>query len=539
MVDIEADGPIPSAATGLSRTELAFIAIVVLACGCLSILLGKDQSWDFLNYHWYDAYAFAHARLGFDVAVAHHATYYNPLVHLPFYWLATAGTVWLALFYTGALHGLNILPLYLIARSALTPPDNRRLAAALALAGLSGSTVISMIGNTSYDAVLSVLVFGGLAVLISKRDMLCMAPAPAAAAAGVAGLLIGVATGLKLVESFYAVGFALVLLVLPGRPAVRFARLLAGGGAGVAAVLLCAGFWFLTLERETGNPLFPFYNSVFRSPLLAPTFFGSSNFVPVGFWDAASFPFRFLFDYRIADDAPFRDLRIPLLYATLPVAGVWFAVARQRSVPLVAVSAMRVLFVFAAGSYAAWLMWFGVYRYLVGLEMLAPLLIVSVLDCAPVAPRIRLTAVAIILLTAALFGHYSFGPRASVRGPYVRVDGLSFPSPDSTLLLMTGHEPMAYLIPLLPPAIAVLRIDGWLAEPNDNSGLTASMRARVAAHHGDLFLLAAPAEQLAGDRATSAYGLEIVAAQCREIHSNLGGPYQLCPLRRTAGQSGS
>ena len=29
------------------------------------------------------------AHLGFDVAVAHQATYYNPLLDIPFYWLAT------------------------------------------------------------------------------------------------------------------------------------------------------------------------------------------------------------------------------------------------------------------------------------------------------------------------------------------------------------------------------------------------------------------------------------------------------------------
>jgi hypothetical protein len=527
--------PAPSCAviTALSSAEWAFIAIVVLAFGCISLLLGKDAGWDFLNYHWYDAYAFLHDRLGFDVAVAHHATYFNPLIHLPFYWLATAGASWLALFYSGALHGLNVLPLYLLARSALTAADNRLLAAALALAGLFGSTVLSMIGRTSYDTVLSALVFGGLAVLIIKRDALCAAPAPAAAAAAGAGLLIGAATGLKLVEGFYAGGVALVLLLLPGRPAVRAARLLAGGAGGLAAVLLCAGFWFLALQRASGNPLFPFYNSIFRSPLIDPTFFGSTNFPPEGLWSTLSFPFRFLLDYRIADDTPFRDFRIPLLYALLPIASVWFAVAPQRSVPLVAPPARRILFLFAAGSYAAWIALFAVYRYLVGLEMLAPLLMVAVLDCAPLAQRLRLAGVAILLLLAALFGHYEFGDHAAMGDPYVQVSGLSFADPGGTMLLMTGDEPMAYLIPSLPPAIPVLRIDGWLAQPDDASGLTASMRARVAAHRGDLFLLAAPWERTAADRATTAYGLEIVTAQCREIRSNFGGPYQLCPLRRS------
>lgn len=526
----------PSSAVicGLSRAEWCFIAVVVLAFGCISIILGKDAGWDFLNYHWYDAYAFLHARLGFDVAVAHHATYFNPLIHLPFYWLATAGTSWLALFYIGALHGLNVLPLYLLARSALMPPDNRWLAAALALAGLFGSTVLSMIGRTSYDSVLSVPVLAGLALMVIKRDALCAAPAPAAAAAAGAGLLIGAATGLKLVEGFYAGGLAVTLLLLPGGPAVRVARLLAGGAGGIAAVLLCAGFWFLALERATGNPLFPFYNSIFRSPLIDPTYFGSTNFPPEGFWPTLSFPFRFLLDYRIADDARFWDLRIPLLYALLPIASLWFVVAPPRSLPLVAASARRILFLFVAGSYAAWVELFAVYRYLVGLEMLAPLLMVAVLDCAPLARRVRLAAVAIILLLAALLGYYGFGDHVATGDPYVQVSGLSFPDPGGTMLLMTGNEPMAYLIPSLPAAIPALRIDGWLAQPADATGLTALMRTRVAAHRGDLFLLAAPWERSAADLATNAYGLEIVTVQCREVRSNFGGPYQLCPLRRSA-----
>jgi hypothetical protein len=517
----------------LSRTELAFIALVALAFGGISVILGKDNGWDFLNYHWYDAYAFVHARLGFDVAVAHHATYFNPLIHLPFYWLATAVTSWVALFYIGTLQGLNALPLYLIARSALIPADNRWLAAALALAGLFGSTVLSMIGNTAYDTVLSVPILGALAVMIIKRDALSAAPAPAAAAAAAAGLLIGTAAGLKLVEAFYAGGFALGLLLLPGKPAVRAARLLAGGAGGIAGVLLCAGFWFLALERATGNPLFPLYNSVFRSPLIEPTYFGSTNFLPEGFWPTLSFPYRFLLDYRIANDAPFRDLRIPLLYTLLPIASLWFALAPARSARLVAASATRILFLFAAGSYAAWLAVFAVYRYLVGLEMLAPLLFVAALDCVPLARRARLAAAAMLLLLAALFGYYGFGDHVAVGDPYVQVSSLSFSDPGNTMLLMTGDDPMAYLIPSLPAEIPVLRIDGWLAQPDDGSGLTASMRARVAAHRGPLFLLFAPRERTAAEHATLVYGLEIVTTQCREIRSNLGGPYQLCPLRRS------
>jgi hypothetical protein len=482
-----------------------------------------------------------HNRLGFDVAVGHHATYYNPLIHIPFYWLAGSVNIRLALFYAGALHGLNILPLYLLARSALVAPANRWLAGALALTGMLGSTVITMIGSTSYDTFVSAPVLGSLAVLVIKRNELCTTSLPAARAAGLAGLLLGLATGLKLVEVFYTVGFAVVLLLLPGSLAVRSARLAAGGAAGLAGVLLFAGFWFLTLQHATGNPLFPFYNSIFRSPLIAPTYFGATSFLPESLGPALSFPFRFLQDYHVADDGPFHDFRVPIIYVLLPLASIWFAVTRRRPAavpPLVSLPATRILFIFVVGSYVAWLLLFAVYRYLIALEMLAPLLILAALDCVPQPPRLRLAATAIILGIAALLARYNLAAHVPASAPYVIAQGLSFPRPANTLLLMTGTEPMAYLIPLLPPAIPVLRIDGWLADPSDGSGLTASMRARVAAHRGDVFLLSAPQEHAAAERATAAYGFQILATQCHEVSSNLGGPYELCPLNRRAGSDG-
>jgi hypothetical protein len=98
------------------------------------------------------------------------------------------------------------------------------------------------------------------------------------------------------------------------------------------------------------------------------------------------------------------------------------------------------------------------------------------------------------------------------------------------MILMSGYEPMAYLIPSLPASIPVLRIQGWLAGPGDSSGLSAVMRERVAAHRGDLFLLYLPAERPLAIEAAAAYHLRIEASQCQQLNSNLGGPYAFCPL---------
>src|SRR5882757_6317553 len=97
----------------------AFLGLAILFWAGFVILLGKDTSWDFRNYHWYAPYALLNHRMAMDVVVAHQASYYNPYLDIPFYWLATHTRAWIALGVLGAAQGANIVPLYLMARSVL------------------------------------------------------------------------------------------------------------------------------------------------------------------------------------------------------------------------------------------------------------------------------------------------------------------------------------------------------------------------------------------------------------------------------------
>ena len=86
---------------------------------CWSLARGQAPDWDFRNYHWYNAYAWLNGRRGFDVAVAHHATYYNPLADVPVYVAAQILPAWCVVFLVGCIHGLTLLLVYRIARAAL------------------------------------------------------------------------------------------------------------------------------------------------------------------------------------------------------------------------------------------------------------------------------------------------------------------------------------------------------------------------------------------------------------------------------------
>src|SRR6201989_1081937 len=81
--------PVPPSGGRLTAREYGFLALSLLFWAAFVVVVGKDTSWDFRNYHWYAPYALLNHRMGMDVAVAHQASYYNPYLDIPFYWLGT------------------------------------------------------------------------------------------------------------------------------------------------------------------------------------------------------------------------------------------------------------------------------------------------------------------------------------------------------------------------------------------------------------------------------------------------------------------
>ncbi|HEX3430048.1 MAG TPA: hypothetical protein VHT03_04100 [Rhizomicrobium sp.] len=517
----------------LAPAECAWLAAIVFGWAVMVVSRGKDVSWDFRNYHWYIPYAFLHGRLGFDIAVAHQATYYNPLLDTPFYLLATHLHAWLALGILGAIQGANIVPLYLLCRSLLCLEPARLVAGILALLCMLGSLTLYLAGATYYDNVMSLIVLSALAIVVGNREKLRAGTAwQNAWIAGGAGFLAGLAVGLKLPEAPFAFGLAAALAVLPGGAGNRVARLAGAFVGGVAAFALCEGFWMAEMLRLTGNPIFPYFNQYFHSPLALAAPYRDLRFIPRSLEHQLLFPLLFSIDWRVADDLPFRDIRVGVAYVLLIAAvPLWF-LARRRDNSLIAGETAAALFAFAAVSYALWLKLFAIYRYIVILEMLAPILIVAAVGLWPLSQRARTVVAAALLLWVQASSRVLEPGRAPASDPYVQVSLPPIPHPDRTMILMTGEAPLGYLVPSLPQRIPVLRIDGWLIQPQDGSKLTAEARKRVDRFSGDLFVIADAGEIPRSRDALAVYGLAMNAAECRNVETNLGGPYRFCPLSR-------
>jgi hypothetical protein len=517
----------------LAPEEWLFLGLVTFGWAAMVVSHGKDMSWDFRNYHWYVPYAFLNSRLGFDVAVAHQATYYNPLLDTPFYFLATHLKAWLALGILGAVQGANVVPLYLLARSTLLAEPRRLIAAGVALLSMTGSLTYYLAGSTYYDNVMSVFVLSGLALVVLNRDVLRDGTlGRGAAIAGLAGILVGAAVGLKLPEAIFALGFAAALAALPGDGRHRLSRLAAGGVGGALGFALVAGFWMVKMAHLTGNPLFPYFNEYFRSPLALAASYRDVRFIPHSLAHQLLFPLLFSIDWRVADDLPFQDMRVGIAYVLLLATLPLWLLSRRREQSLVAPDAALALFAFVAASYLLWLKLFAIYRYILLLEMLSPLLIVAAVGLWPLSERTRLAIAACFLLLAVATMKTMVPARAPLDDPYVQATIPPIAHPDNTMILMTGEAPLGYLAPSLPPQIPVLRIDGWMIQPQDGSRLTAAARKRVDAFKGDLYAIANAYEMARNRDALAAYDLAIVDAKCRNIVTNLGGPYRFCPLTR-------
>jgi len=528
--------PSRSRAGLLSAKELAFLLLTTLFWAGFVIVLGKDTSWDFRNYHWYAPYAFLNHREALDVVVAHQASYYNPFLDIPFYWLAVHTHAWVALGVLGAVQGVNVVPLYLIAREGLRIADRKIGAAALTLLGQAGALTLSMFGTSYYDNVMSVFVLSGLAILILNRETLRAGPpGRAAAIAGVAGFITGCAFGLKLPEMPFCIGFAAALLALGGNLKQQGARLIAGGMGGALGFLLFSAWWILHIKALTGNPLFPYFNDYWRSPLALASSYRDMRFIPTHFWREILLPFLFSIDWHVADDLGFQDIRVLVAYCTIIPAILIWLFRRESNDVLFDKRVTLPLFAFAAVSYVVWLRFFAIYRYIILLEMLAPTLIVAAVGLYPLGRRARTLILAALCFAILVTARSDFLERAPVEDPYIQVALPPIPDPGKTMVLMTGDAPMGFIVPSLPHQIPVLRIDGWMVQPKDGTLLTREMRRRVAAHlsqGGDLYLIADATDMGRAHDALADYGLAIRWTECQQFDTNLVGTYQWCPLAK-------
>lgn len=461
-----------------------------LGFGLLSLLLGQDDNWDLKNYHLYNAYALLNGRVGFDMAPAQWQSYFNPALDLLYYGLVTHLPGPLAGFVMGALHGLNCVLVVAIARLSLAPlaaAERYRAPLLLGIAGCLGAGFLSELGNAMGDNMMALLVLAALYTVLRQWERLRAGGRGAVLAALGAGLLMGVGTGLKLTNATYALAMCLALLVLPA-PFWRRLGLAFGFGLGVlAGIGASAGFWFLKMWQLFGNPLFPQFNSLFKSPLAQQLGVIDTNYVPKGWGEALLWPFIFTHNFRRVGELVLHQLVWPVVY--LLFLALLVQCLRRRLPAAAADPRGRYVLVFFALSYLGWLKLFGIYRYLVPIELLAPLVIWLLAHRLLAAGAARRLAAWLVLIAAlAVFPFVTWGHAPwSTASFSATVPAMARPQA-SIVFTAHGHPPMGWLVKFFPAPLRFISVgSGFPESPAYLERMRALISDRPGPHYALLY----------------------------------------------------
>lgn len=514
------------------RVAFALCALFALVLGMLAVQWGQTTNWDLRNYHLYGAWAWLHDRAAYDLAPAQLQSFFNPLLYVPIYFLLEGTRPELSAFVLGAVQGLNLVPLYLIARrvcAAETPPWLLLLAA---IVGATGATQLGELGATQGDNLVSLPFLAALSLLIGMRAEASAARLLVARLG--AGVLLGAATGLKLTLVPLAFGVVAALPLLDAGPRASL-RLVAPFVVGAAiGGLASSGFWMWELWQRYGNPLYPMLSGVFESRWSMPFGARDLRWVPDGAIEALTYPFQWLADSHLVSEMRFRDLRLPLLFAFV-VALTFCRGCRARLAPQRTLVFLLAAFVLG---YAGWLALFGYYRYLAVWEMLAPVVLVGALSHAAADARYFRAAIALLLAVIALSTDPADWGRLARNGDRFLEVALppEFDYRDA-MVTLAGGKPIAYLALRFPPATRfVLASGNFLGHPMPVHEMDREAARRIDAHRGPLYVMHQEQDVAAIAPALARLGLQADVKRCRFVRSNLVGvgepDTQLCPALR-------
>jgi hypothetical protein len=441
---------------------------VPLLFGLWSLWLGQDRNWDLFNYHLYNAFAFLHDKLQTDFAPAGMQTYFNPVLDVGYYLLNAYLPAPLVGFLMGVIHGLNFVLLLSIARRALPdlPAEDRyRVPLLLAVAGVLTANFLSELGNTMGDDTTALFSLASLLVLLTYWHGLGCGAAKSFGIAVLGGLLVGLGMGLKLTNVIYAVALCASLLLFPATPFARV-RLAFLFGVGVLVGLsLTGGYWLWKMWETFGNPVFPQFSSVFPNALTPRVGVADTSWLPKTVLQTVLWPLLFSLDSRRIGQVTIHQWIWPVVYvlfwAWAIISGLRILRSSSRGKALD--PRARCVVAFVALSYLLWLKLFSIYRYVVPMELLTPVVafvLLTQLTSYLTARRIAVWTLSATTLVVVLGGVETWG-HESWASPAFRAETPSLDSPQTTTAIIVGDDPAwGWLATLFPYTVAFTQIGG-------------------------------------------------------------------------------
>jgi len=338
---------------------------------------------------------------------------------------------------------------------------------------------ISELGNTMHDNLTSVFVFCALFLLIMAfEDIANNRLKQGLSYIGVAGLVMGLGVGIKPAVTIFAISSVIVLGISQTSWRNKVLGLLIYGVSGIMGGVISAGFWWWEMWRRFGNPFFPFYNDIFKSPYFTVSHINWSFYLPKQLWEYLLWPLIFSRDSYRVNQIHFFDIRFGLLYVLFVIwlSNIIFRKFQQISYTPVKQNILydkglsNIILLFFILSYIFWIRESATYRFLIPLELLVPLCFLILLEQLLPSQKVQATiAVGAALLTILVFRPFNWG-RLSWGDAFFSVNTAQFDTSKDSVVIMLGRSPTSYVIPEFPANFRFVRPEGYLFTYVDAKG---------------------------------------------------------------------
>ncbi len=454
------------------RKDHAYVigVTVLMAMGAMVFVRerGQDLNWDLLNYHFYSGFFLLGGRLDEDLAAAGLQTFFHPAVNLLAYLLLSffefPYSAWAILF----VQLFSVPPFLLLCRKIARDLGRETVGLAeisAAVLGLTAPLWWSELGTTFFSSttapfVLWALYLGAKGVDKNASDHKLIFAS---------GLMLGLASGLKLTNAPFAVAFFMALFLAQVFNAAREAiKSVLVYSSAVIAGFACTSWWYVLLYQQWGSPVFPLYNAIFRSPYFEATNFRDMRWHFASLLEFFSYIFHSAFPTGKTSEIPFADAR---QVVTLMLGGA-LVVARKK-LKLERGGFLIVLFFFA--SYALWATAFAYQRYLIPVEFLFGIVIWIFVARLLEYPKIVTGVMLIITLICGVLVRVPDWGHNKNWGEANNAFGLELPPvlKEVPALYLVQGVPNSYIFPFLAAGSKFYRVDF-------SSKLTALLRERIA-----------------------------------------------------------
>ncbi len=500
--------------------------------GVISIFLGQDINWDLQNYHLYNPYQFLENRFKFDVMPAQIQTFYSPILDIPFYlalYKLKLPPIFIG-FILGWLQGLNLFFLHLIGLTVLPKKLFYQCFTFIAvLCGAGGVIFYSQIGTVFGDSTTSLFILCAIYLISAKLESSCLPTMHLA----IAGLAIGIGTGLKYTNIIHAISIFLAINCFWSKNRLKnnFYLLL----PALIGFLTCAGYWMYLLWQEFGNPVLPFLNNIFKSPYLDTVAFKDVRFNPKTWGQFFFYPFYFLDSQHLPWEMPFRDARMAvgmslgwifLLLISFPKDYFQSRIFKPISINL------KFIISYFLICYLVWVIVFCYYRYIIPLELLSPILVLAFFSILNLRTAFNAILLTIIFTSIVAWTQIPTWGRKDWSSDWLEIDPASLAKYENSIIVFWYKEPTSFIIPSFPKSTRFVRIHSNHLLTKE-SLLYQSAKKIIAEHYpGEIYLLNldAPADKklsLLSDLPD--FNLSTKFLNCEPLATKIQ-TFQLCPL---------